>query len=319
MKYLRIALVFLASALLFSCNKDVEFNGKAKIGFQSDTIKLGFANTYNQIPIVFEGTSNVWPLSVTVEVDAQYDGDGYTAVEDVDYFITSKELFFGRPSDDNYKDGDQVTITKGLEITYPIKDKDEYRIKLKITSASSDKIEISRAEAVVIAARPDIDRLVGEYTLSGDAYKVEISGSDTTYVSQNKQESYTVRVSKDNDRLKVEGLFNSEDDYQNGKNVTAFYLYMSEEGRNISVPLGFANSNFMTELSTYTGLHVITTDNKFLEGPLTAKYDSSFSFISFDSEVTSNLLTFTYYNSLGERKSFFNKNRFLMNVKMVKK
>lgn len=319
MKYLRIALVFLASALLFSCNKDVEFNGKAKIGFQSDTIKLGFANTYNQIPIVFEGTSNVWPLSVTVEVDAQYDGDGYAAVEDVDYYITSKEVFFGRPTDDEYEDGDQVTLTKGLEITYPLKDKDEYRIKLKITSASSDKIEISRAEAVVVAAKPDIDRLVGEYTLTGDAYKVEISGSDTTYVSQNKQESYTVRVSKDTDKLKVEGLFNSEEDYQNGKNVTAFYLYMSEEGRNISVPLGFANSNFMTELSTYTGLHVITTDNKFLEGPVTAKYDSSFSFISFDSEVTSNLLTFTFYNSLGERKSFFNKNRFLMNVKMVKK
>lgn len=319
MKYLRIALVFLASALLFSCNKDVEFNGKAKIGFQSDTIKLGFANTYNQIPIVFEGTSNVWPLSVTVEVDAQYDGDGYAAVEDVDYYITSKEVFFGRPTDDEYEDGDQVTLTKGLEITYPLKDKDEYRIKLKITSASSDKIEISRAEAVVVAAKPDIDRLVGEYTLTGDAYKVEISGSDTTYVSQNKQETYNVRVSKADSRLKVEGMFTSESDMQAGKYVTAFYIEFAEEGKNLIIPLGFENNNYMDDYGIYTGLTVVTLDNKFLDGPVSATYDSTYSTIFFDNDITDNLFTYRIYNSQGDIQAFYNKNRFLKNVKMVRK
>lgn len=319
MKYLRIALVFLASALLFSCEKDVEFNGKAKIGFQSDTIRLDFANKYSQIPIVFEGTSNVWPLTVTVEVDAQYDGEGYPAIEDVDYYITSKEVFFGRPTDEDYNDGDQVTITKGVEVTYPIKDKDEYRIKLKITSASSDKIEISRAEAVVVAAKPDIDRLLGEYTLTGDSYKVEISGSDTTFVSQNKKDSYTVKVSKSDGRLKVEGMFTSESDMQAGKNVTAFYLNMAEEGRNLTIPLGFENSNYMDGYKFYTGLSVISTDNKQLTGPVSASYDSTFSTIYFDNDVTSNLLTFNIYNSQGEMQGFYNRNRFLMNVTMVKK
>lgn len=319
MKYLRIALVFLASALLFSCNKDVEFNGKAKIGFQSDTIKLGFANTYSQIPIVFEGTSNVWPLTVTVEVDSQYDGEGYPAAEDVDYYITSKEVFFGRPTDENYKDGDQVTLTKGVEITYPLKDRDEYRIKLKITSATSDKIEISRAEAVVIAAKPDIDRLVGEYTLTGDAYKVEISGSDTTYVSQNKQETYNVRVSKADSRLKVEGMFTSESDMQAGKYVTAFYIEFAEEGKNLIIPLGFENNNYMEDYKFYTGLTVVSLENEFLDGPVSATYDTTYSTIFFDSDITDNLFTYRIYNSQGDLQAFYNKNRFLKNVKMVRK
>lgn len=319
MKYLRIALVFLASALLFSCEKDVEFNGKAKIGFQSDTIRLGFANKYSQIPIVFEGTSNVWPLTVTVEVDAQYDGEGYPAAEDVDYYITSKEVFFGRPTDENYKDGDQVTLTKGVEITYPLKDRDEYRIKLKITSATSDKIEISRAEAVVIAAKPDIDRLVGEYTLTGDAYKVEISGSDTTYVSQNKQETYNVRVSKADSRLKVEGMFTSEADMQAGKYVTAFYIEFAEEGKNLIIPLGFENNNYMEDYKFYTGLTVVSLENEFLDGPVSATYDTTYSTIFFDSDITDNLFTYRIYNSQGDLQAFYNKNRFLKNVKMVRK
>lgn len=319
MKYLRIALVFLASALLFSCDKDVEFNGKAKIGFQSDTIKLGFANKYSQIPVVFEGTSNVWPLSVTVEVDTQYDGEGYPAVEDVDYYITSKEVFFGRPTDDEYEDGDEVTLTKGLEINYPLQDKDEYRIKLRITSASSDKIEISRAEAVVIASKPYIDRLVGTYTLTGDAYQMQVSGTDTTYVSQGKQESYTVNVTKSDNRLKVEGMFNTEADLQAGKNVTAFFMEVASDSKTISMPLGFANSNYMEGFGTYTGLHVVSEANELLAGPVSATFDSTYSTIFFSDEVKSNLLTFAFYNADGDFRTFYNQKRFLKNVTMVKK
>ena len=77
MRYFKIVLVILSVMFLFSaCEHTQTFDGTVSIGFESDTVRFNYANTFENIPIQFEGNSNVWPISVSVEVVSDYDENG---------------------------------------------------------------------------------------------------------------------------------------------------------------------------------------------------------------------------------------------------
>lgn len=319
MKYLNIILVVIASMLLFSsCEKNVSFNGDVEVGFDcdGDTLRVDFSNNYVYIPITLKGSSNVWPLSVDVEVLPELDTK-YPAVEDQDFIITSKQVFFGEPEKPSTGEDtpSSLSITKSLELYYPVRDKDEYRFTIKISSASSDKIKITKDQIVVVAAKDDIDRLVGKYTATGNLYSRVISGKDTSYVAKGEGR-YNVNVTNVDGRLKVEGLFNK--DGETAGKLTAFYIDLTNENRGLSLPVGFNNKYYIKDFMFFVGINVITSDNKVLEGPLTGFYDSTYGQIFFSKEVTDNMVAFFNYNSKGDFMDIYNTNSFLKNLTLKK-
>lgn len=321
--FVNIFLTIVSVICLFSsCEKTPTFDGNVTIGFENDTVRFAYANTFENIPIVFEGTSNVWPISVKVEVVSEYDGDGYPATEDVDYFLTSKEVFFGKP--DNYTDstGAEV-ITRNIEVNYPDKTKEELRFKLRIVSCSEDKVEITQDEVVVITSVSDVERLVGTYTVTGDLYSIDQSGETPVFNSLGAA-SFPVSVTASGSTLTVEGLFSENYNPATGtstdEDITSFNITVGEN-RTLSMQLGMDNAIDFPSWFYYCGIDVVTEAGEILEGPVTGSYDAAFTTISFDSEVTDNMVTFSFYakNSPYDHMGWFEYGAFfLKNMKMVK-
>ena len=320
MRYFKIVLVILSVMFLFSaCEHTQTFDGTVSIGFESDTVRFNYANTFENIPIQFEGNSNVWPISVSVEVVSDYDGDGYPAVEDVDFYLTSKEVFFGKP--DDYTDTTASVYSKNVEVSYPDQTKEELRFKLRIVSCSEADVEISREEVVVITSIPDINRLVGTYTISGELYSIDESGETPVFESLGEA-SYPVSVTANGSVLTVKGLFNNNFNPATGtsddEEITSFNFTV-EGNRAMSMQLGIANSTYFASWFYNCGIDVITESGELLEGPVALSYDSTFSEIFFDQNVRDNMIVFSYYNSEQLHMGWFNYgDSFLKNIRMVK-
>ena len=141
MKYLKIVLTVMAVSLaISSCTKTPAFEGQATVGFESEFISNNYGSDIIYIPVVFQGTSNVFPIALDIEIVAEpeYDGDGYPAVEDVDYYLTSTDLSFARPEDyeELVDENGSVTITKNLEVRYPDATKDELQLPVNLVCRS---------------------------------------------------------------------------------------------------------------------------------------------------------------------------------------
>lgn len=328
MKYIKLALILIvASVLAISCEPSTpDYTGTASLGFGGDTTRITFSDQYaTQIPVVFEGTSNVWPIKVNVEVVSDYNGDGYPAELDKDYMITSLEVFIGEPEtyEDSLRLVGKTTITKYVEVAFPdsIKTmKDELRFKLRIASWSyEDAIDMTSQETIVIASKPAIDRLSGNYTFTGDLYKMQVNGSDTTFVSANAKAEYPVVITAESSsELLVTGLYNSAQDIANGaENLTSFRMQLTDEERVIVLPLGFDVRNEGV-FGMFVGPNFITENNELLEGSARAYYDDAYTFIAFGSEYTENLFNFVFYNSKGEWQGYYNSGTFVKNARFVR-
>lgn len=354
MKYIKLFLILLTVSLVFSCQQTQVYEGTATIGFDYDTVSFSFPNSessVNTVPITFTGSSNLWPIHATIEVVADYDGDGFEAVEDVDYRITSKDVFFGEPSD--YADsvaanpGYATSITKNVEFTYPNSSKeehDEIRVKLRIASYShSDEIQTSQQEVVVKTSIPDMDRLTGIYDAVGELYTMQLTEVgkddygktvyDTTFVASGESASFPVRVatSTTGEALVVRGLFCEDYDPVNDVNhgdmlsgnfVTQFTVNMeSEESKTLSVTLGTANSSLnMANFYIYSP-HVVTGQDNgvtFLPGPLTVNYDSTYSTLSFDLG-TDNYFTIWLYSNTTTKVRPYSNGSFIKNLRFEKR
>lgn len=351
MKYIKLFLVFIAASFVFSCQPEQAYQGTATIGFDNDTIWYNFPNgedDVNPVPITFKGSSNLWPVKATIEVVADYDGDGFPGVEDQDYRITSLEVFFGEPSD--YKDSIEAnpdysaSITKNIEFTYPDSVSarlDEMRVKLRIASWShSDEIQLSNGEVVVKTTIPDIQRLVGIYDATGDLYTMELTEVgevddkpvyDTTFVASGEKANFPVRVVAQENALAVRGLFcgdydpvtdiNSGDELQ-GNFVTEFTVNISdEEARELSMTLGSANSELnMVNYYLYCAEYVTGEQgNMFLTGDVKGFYDSTYSFFTFGEEVEDCYFTIWRYSNNTTRRDPMNMRYFVKNLRFEKK
>ena len=162
MKLNRILSLALASACIFAACQKVEVaSGDATVGFASAEFESGLGSEYIYVPVVTTGTTTVYPIKVTVEVDA-YSGD-YAAVEDVDYMITSKEILVASA---------ESKPTIEIKIVNP-EDADELRFALKIVSQENAQ-KISQQSILVKCAKSELDRICGNWTATGlnetDAY-----------------------------------------------------------------------------------------------------------------------------------------------------
>ena len=326
MKYLKIVLIVLAVSLaLSSCDKTPAFEGQATVGFKSDTLNFSYGSDIYDIPVVFEGTSNVFPIVLDIEIAPDYDGDRdeYLAVEDKDYYLTSTDLSFGRPDDydELIEENTYVTITKNLEVRYPETNKDELRFKLRINSVSVEGVQITTDECVVIISKPVADRLAGTYTITGELFE-RISHEETVPGSDGKDStivvfdeyrslgnaSYTVELLTETNGVSVNNLFSTESQIEKGE-FTSFTLYLSDEPRTLSMPLGPENSAYLWQMNV--GIQVVDDSDNFVEGPVNAYYDSNYSSIVFDDIVTDNYLTFAMYSGAGNFISYYREDTFL--------
>lgn len=161
MKLTKILAIALASVVAFaSCGpQQVEATGDAAVGFASETLEYGLGSEYIKIPIVTTGETSVYPIKVTVDV-AAYSGD-FAAVEDVDYMITSKEIFVASAES-------QPSVE--VKIVNPT-DADELRFALQITEQDNAQ-SISVKNATVVCKKSDLDRICGKWTAVGtDTYE----------------------------------------------------------------------------------------------------------------------------------------------------
>lgn len=156
MKLTKIIAIALASVvLLASCEKTQgPATGNAAVGFASEALEYGLGSEYIQIPIVTTGETSVYPIKVTVSV-AAYNGD-FAAVEDVDYMITSKEIYVASA---------ESKPTVEVKILNP-KDADELRFVLEITEQNNAQ-SISVKNATVICKKSDLDRICGNWSVVG--------------------------------------------------------------------------------------------------------------------------------------------------------
>ena len=174
-------------------------------------------------------------------------------------------------------------------------------------------------ETIVIASKPAIDRLSGNYTFTGDLYKMQVNGSDTTFVSANAKAEYPVVITAESSsELLVTGLYNSAQDIANGaENLTSFRMQLTDEERVIALPLGFDVRNDDV-FGMFVGPNFITENNELLEGSARAYYDDAYTFIAFGSEYTENLFNFVFYNSKGEWQGYYNSGTFVKNARFVR-
>ena len=155
MKLNRILSAALASVCIFAACQKVEVaSGDATVGFSSAEFESGLGTEYIYIPVVTTGTTSVYPIKVTVEVEA-YSGD-YAAVEDVDYMITSKEILVASA---------ESKPTIEVKIVNP-EDADELRFALKIVSQENAQ-KISQQSVLVKCAKSELDRICGNWTATG--------------------------------------------------------------------------------------------------------------------------------------------------------
>lgn len=156
MKFTKIIAIALASVVAFSSCQEKPGNasGDAAVGFASETLEYGLGSEYIKIPIVTTGETSVYPIKVTVGV-AAYNGD-FAAVEDVDYMITSKEIFVASA---------ESKPTVEIKIVNP-KDADELRFVLEIKEQTNAQ-SISVKNATVICKKSDLDRICGNWSVVG--------------------------------------------------------------------------------------------------------------------------------------------------------
>lgn len=311
-----------ATVLFSSCEKTEVFNGTAKVGFKSEETRVTFANFCEQIPVLFEGTSNVWPITLNVEV-VPYDGK-YAAVEDKDFLITSHTLHFGMPAGYN----DSVAVNPGyktliedyIEVNYPNrKEAVELRFKLKITSVTEGvTIDPEKSETLVIAAISDASRLSGDYIMGGQSYTKEESSLTAAGAA-----NYQVTVKGTSTTLTVSKMF--------GEAKARFKFEMAEDGMYVNMPLGLDNSFSVTETEQDTegndvkvkynvALSLVDANLQIKDlASVKATYDEEYNAFVFESDVTDNYLTLVKYDENGEFVSFYKDTYFVKGLTFNKK
>lgn len=324
MKYIKIAFALVVAAALFSCEKTEVFNGTAKVGFKSEETRVTFANFCEQIPVLFEGTSNVWPITLNVEV-VPYDGK-YAAVEDKDFLITSYTLNFGMPAD--YNDSlavnpDYKTVIEDyIEVNYPNRsDEVELRFKLKISSVTEGvTIDPEKSETLVIAAISDASRLsADDYVMGGESYTKE----DNSLTAAGAANYEKVTVKGTSTTLTVTKMF--------GEAKAKFKFEMAEDGMYVNIPLGMENSYSVTEtekdeedndvkVKYNIGLGIVDASLQLKDlASVKASYDENYNAFVFDSEVTGNYLTLVKYDENGEFVSFYKDTYFVKGLTLKRK
>ncbi len=193
MKFNKIISIVVASlaVLAVSCTQDVKPTGDATVGFETPEFNTGLGSQYFYIPIVTTGESSVYPIKVTVEVEA-YNGE-YAAVEDVDYMITSKEIFIASPES---KPSIEVKVLNP-------NDADALYFSLKIVSQENAQ-SISQSTLMVKCEKSDLDRVCGTYVVTG-SYN---DGSPA-------KEEWV--VSNDGKNIQLVGMFNETQGYIEGE------------------------------------------------------------------------------------------------------
>lgn len=154
----------MATLLLASCDKEETATGNATVGFASEKQEFGLGSDYIHIPIQTTGESSVYPIKIELAV-APYSGE-FAATEDVDYIITSKEIFVASA---------ESTPSIEVRLLNP-EDADELRFALEITSADNAQ-SISVKNTTIACAKSDLDRVCGKWKAEGFSYS---SGEDET-------------------------------------------------------------------------------------------------------------------------------------------
>ncbi len=177
-----ISLAAASLALLaVSCTPDVTPAGDASVGFEKAELETGLGSPYLYIPIVTEGETTVYPIKVNIEVD-EYTGD-FAAKEDVDYMITSKEIYVASP------ESKPVVEVKILNPT----DSDALYFNLKIASQENAQ-KISQGTIAVRCVKGDLDRVCGQYAVVGQTH-------------QGAPASETWTVSNSDGKVLISGMF----------------------------------------------------------------------------------------------------------------
>lgn len=193
MKSNKVILVACASLLLAaSCNKVEGPTGTAAAGFSSAEIQKGLGSEYIYIPISVAGDATAYPCTVKVEVK-DYTGE-FAAKEDVDYFITSKEIVIASAES---KPNIEIRIINP-------EDADELRFALDLKDVQTPADMVS--STIVKCAKSELDRICGTYVVSG-------TNDGSSY-----QENW--KVTNENGKILISGIFGEsgaiEGEYENG-------------------------------------------------------------------------------------------------------
>lgn len=147
---------------LVACQQTITPSGDATVGFASAEFETGMGATYIYVPIKTTGETTVYPIKVNVEV-GEYTG-AYAAKEDVDFMITSKEIYVASA---NSEPSVEVKIVNPSNA-------DQLNFKLVISSQENAQ-SISQGEVLVKCEKSFLDRICGKWnvsgTLEGSAYK----------------------------------------------------------------------------------------------------------------------------------------------------
>lgn len=256
MKLTKILAIALASVVAFaSCRpQQVEATGDAAVGFASETLEYGLGSEYIKIPIVTTGETSVYPIKVSVNVSA-YNGD-FAAVEDVDYMITSKEIFVASA---------ESAPSVEIKILNPT-DADELRFALEITEQDNAQ-SISVKNTTVICKKSDLDRICGNWTAKG----------------QNGGENYTEtwKIFNEGGKACITGMWGETDGWMEGTFENGIITFELGEVQNA---LGAYNFTGIGPGYVIPMFGRITPEGKVsgAKGTLTAKVSADFNTITFN-------------------------------------
>lgn len=157
MKLNSILVLGVASMMaIAACQKTaVTPSGDAVVGFESPEFNSGMGSEYIHIPIVTTGETTVYPIKVYIEA-GEYTG-AWAANEDVDYIITSKEIFVASP------DSNPSVEVKLINPNHS----DELNFKLVIASQENAQ-SIGQKEVLVKCVMSELDRICGKWDVVGE-------------------------------------------------------------------------------------------------------------------------------------------------------
>lgn len=281
-----------------SCEKDVApYAGTAKVGFESDTISVMLGSSYVRIPLVFEGTSNVWPITFHCAVNADFDGEGYPAKEDVDYIVTSYDINMQKPEDydEQIANGGKALISGYVEAKFTNKTAQELRFKLDVVDVTAggqpvpaeNGLSFTNKSAVVKAAIDDRARLAGNWVITGELYKGTLDGEGnlTGFEPLSAPTEFPVVVNQSSTKLICKGLFC---DWM--AHADAFYINVDTDENQISMGMDF-NSSYTINISPLpsynTSLVMVKPDCSIVDqkSTITAKYYSDYSQFVFEDKA----------------------------------
>lgn len=267
MKSTKILLAAFASLLLVaSCEKTNGPTGTAAVGFKSAEIETGLGSEYIYIPLSVAGDATAYPCTVNIEVK-EYSGS-FTAKEDVDYIITSKDIVVASA---------ESKPSIEIRILNP-EDADELRFALDIKGASVSSEMV--ASTLIKCAKSELDRVCGTYSVVG--------------TSDGAAYSEKWKISNDNGAILISGIYGETDGlvgtYKDGvvsfelggENVIGAYNFTGLGVAYVAPAFGYEGSDGKFKVASGTLVGKVSEDFKSIVWQIEEPYGLILAVYSYD-------------------------------------